>query len=106
MLSPTLISLPFKIMLFVVVDGWTLLIGTLAGAFINDARERDGSRALHAHGHGDDGGPLLLTALVTGLVIACCRRDTDQRGHLSFNTEAPGIGARVVRQRARGFCAR
>jgi flagellar biosynthetic protein FliP len=33
MLSPTLISLPFKIMLFVVVDGWTLLIGTLAGSF-------------------------------------------------------------------------
>ncbi len=33
MLSPALISLPFKIMLFVVVDGWTLLIGTLAGSF-------------------------------------------------------------------------
>jgi flagellar biosynthetic protein FliP len=33
MLSPTLVSLPFKIMLFVVVDGWTLLIGTLAGSF-------------------------------------------------------------------------
>ena len=31
MLSPVLVSLPFKIMLFVVVDGWTLLIGTLAG---------------------------------------------------------------------------
>ena len=33
MLSPVLISLPFKIMLFVVVDGWTLLIGTLASSF-------------------------------------------------------------------------
>jgi flagellar biosynthetic protein FliP len=33
MLSPALVSLPFKIMLFVVVDGWTLLIGTLAGSF-------------------------------------------------------------------------
>ncbi len=33
MLSPMLISLPFKIMLFVLVDGWTLLIGTLAGSF-------------------------------------------------------------------------
>jgi flagellar biosynthetic protein FliP len=33
MLSPTLVSLPFKLMLFVVVDGWTLLIGTLAGSF-------------------------------------------------------------------------
>ena len=33
MLSPSLVSLPFKIMLFVVVDGWTLLIGTLAASF-------------------------------------------------------------------------
>jgi flagellar biosynthesis protein FliP len=33
MLSPVLVSLPFKIMLFVVVDGWTLLVGTLASSF-------------------------------------------------------------------------
>jgi flagellar biosynthetic protein FliP len=33
MLSPMLISLPFKIMLFVMVDGWTLVVGTLASSF-------------------------------------------------------------------------
>lgn len=33
MLSPMLISLPFKLMLFVLVDGWTLLMGTLASSF-------------------------------------------------------------------------
>jgi flagellar biosynthetic protein FliP len=33
MLSPMLVSLPFKIMLFVLVDGWTLLVGTLAASF-------------------------------------------------------------------------
>ncbi|MCO7226105.1 flagellar type III secretion system pore protein FliP [Pleionea sp. CnH1-48] len=33
MLSPLIISLPFKIMLFVLVDGWVLVIGTLAGSF-------------------------------------------------------------------------
>jgi flagellar biosynthetic protein FliP len=33
MLSPMLISLPFKIMLFVMVDGWSLLVGTLASSF-------------------------------------------------------------------------
>ncbi len=33
MLSPMLISLPFKIMLFVVVDGWSLIMGTLASSF-------------------------------------------------------------------------
>lgn len=33
MLSPMIISLPFKIMLFVLVDGWTLVISTLASSF-------------------------------------------------------------------------
>ena len=33
MLSPMIISLPFKIMLFVLVDGWALIIGTLASSF-------------------------------------------------------------------------
>jgi len=33
MLSPLIISLPFKIMLFVLVDGWSLIIGTLAASF-------------------------------------------------------------------------
>ncbi len=34
MLSPMMISIPFKILLFVLVDGWTLLMGTLASSFI------------------------------------------------------------------------
>ncbi|WP_339668416.1 flagellar type III secretion system pore protein FliP [Dasania marina] len=33
MLSPVIISLPFKIMLFVMVDGWAMIIGTLAASF-------------------------------------------------------------------------
>ncbi len=33
MLSPMLVSLPFKIMLFVLVDGWTLIMGSLAASF-------------------------------------------------------------------------
>jgi flagellar biosynthetic protein FliP len=33
MLSPVLISLPFKLMLFVLVDGWSLVMGTLASSF-------------------------------------------------------------------------
>ena len=33
MLSPLVISLPFKIMLFVLVDGWALLSGTLASSY-------------------------------------------------------------------------
>jgi flagellar biosynthetic protein FliP len=33
MLSPLIISFPFKIMLFVLVDGWALVVGTLASSF-------------------------------------------------------------------------
>ena len=33
MLSPVLVALPFKIMLFVLADGWNLLIGSLAASF-------------------------------------------------------------------------
>ena len=33
MLSPMIISLPFKIMLFVLVDGWALVLGSLAASF-------------------------------------------------------------------------
>ncbi|MEC5217538.1 flagellar biosynthetic protein FliP [Actimicrobium sp. GrIS 1.19] len=33
MVSPSIVSLPFKLMLFVLVDGWQLLIGSLAQSF-------------------------------------------------------------------------
>ncbi|MFT6260329.1 MAG: flagellar biosynthetic protein FliP [Bermanella sp.] len=33
MLSPVIISLPFKIMLFVLIDGWALVVGTLAASY-------------------------------------------------------------------------
>ena len=33
MLSPVLVALPFKLMLFVLVDGWQLLIGSLSQSF-------------------------------------------------------------------------
>ena len=34
MLSPMIVSLPFKIMLFVLIDGWSLIMGTLAASFV------------------------------------------------------------------------
>jgi flagellar biosynthetic protein FliP len=33
MMSPAIVSLPFKLMLFVLVDGWQLLLGSLAQSF-------------------------------------------------------------------------
>jgi flagellar biosynthetic protein FliP len=39
MMSPVIVALPFKIMLFVLVDGWNLLIGSLVLSFeAHDAR--------------------------------------------------------------------
>ena len=35
MLSPVLIALPFKLMLFVLADGWNLLLGSLAASFVS-----------------------------------------------------------------------
>ncbi|MXO69704.1 flagellar type III secretion system pore protein FliP [Altererythrobacter marinus] len=34
MMSPMLVSLPFKLLLFVLVDGWALLMGSLASSFV------------------------------------------------------------------------
>jgi len=33
MLPPTMISLPLKLLVFVLVDGWNLLVGNLVGSF-------------------------------------------------------------------------
>jgi len=33
MMSPVIVALPFKIMLFVLVDGWNLIIGSIVGSF-------------------------------------------------------------------------
>jgi flagellar biosynthetic protein FliP len=35
MLSPVLVALPFKLMLFVLADGWNLLVGSLAASFVS-----------------------------------------------------------------------
>ena len=33
MLSPVLVALPFKLILFVLADGWNLMIGSLVASF-------------------------------------------------------------------------
>ena len=33
MLSPVLVSLPFKLMLFVLADGWSLLVASMVASF-------------------------------------------------------------------------
>jgi flagellar biosynthetic protein FliP len=34
MLPPVMVSLPFKILLFVMVDGWNLIVGSLVNSFV------------------------------------------------------------------------
>ena len=46
MLSPMVISFPFKIMLFVMVDGWALVMSTIAGAFMRRNNTRTRRRTL------------------------------------------------------------
>jgi flagellar biosynthetic protein FliP len=36
MLPPILVSVPFKILLFIMVDGWTLVVGSLLESFVTD----------------------------------------------------------------------
>jgi len=33
MVSPAIVALPFKLMLFVLVDGWQLILGSLVESF-------------------------------------------------------------------------
>lgn len=45
MLPPVLISLPFKLLLFVLVDGWQLVVGSLMQSFVRDTRGGGGVEA-------------------------------------------------------------
>lgn len=47
MLPPVLISLPFKLLLFVLVDGWTLVVGSLLESFALEG-PRDSAHAVQA----------------------------------------------------------
>jgi flagellar biosynthetic protein FliQ len=105
MLSPLIISLPFKIMLFVLVDGWSLVM-THAGRQLLSPDDR----ALLRHGSfmspedvlqvGNQAmwmaillaAPILLTALVIGLVIGMVQAATQiQEMTLSFIPKLLGI---------------
>ena len=34
MLPPTVLSLPFKVLFFVLIDGWSLMVGSLVRSFV------------------------------------------------------------------------
>ena len=104
MLSPVLISLPFKIMLFVLVDGWALVMGTLAASFYSMTPEivmTIGQHALEMTLLLS--APLLLTALVVGLLVGMFQAATQiNEMTLSFIPKLLGMAAVAGRSPARG----
>ena len=67
MLPPVVVSLPFKLLVFVLMDGWGLLVAGLVMGSHDHRRCRAGQQALWTS---LCGGPLLLTALVVGTLVS------------------------------------
>ena len=98
MLSPVLVALPFKLMLFVLADGWNLLMGSLANSFARgDAMTPEfvltrGQEALTLLLMVSL--PLLLVVLVVGLVVSIVQAITQiHEGHAVLRPEAGGGAA-------------
>ena len=78
MMSPTLVSLPFKLLLFVLVDGWALLMGSLAASF----EWMDGCGACSALADrmlwvtALVAAPILIASLAVGLVVGLVQAAT------------------------------
>ena len=81
MVPPATIALPFKLMLFVLVDGWQLLVGSLAQSFYS-LRGKMTTESVMMMGTEAMkvalalAAPLLLVALVTGLIISILQAAT------------------------------
>ena len=112
MLSPVLVALPFKLMLFVLADGWNLLLGSLAASFCCSADPDYRSHAMDAQQVFTSASracylllmvsaPVLLTVLGVGL-----RRQhlpgghADPRGDAVVRAEARRRGRGARRRRA------
>lgn len=74
MLPPVLISLPFKLMLFVMVDGWSLIVGSLLESFV---QEGDAVRAS------------ATTAILLPLMLLMRFRDPDPHPELNLENPSP-----------------
>ena len=108
MLPPVFISLPFKILLFVLVDGWNLVTGSLVESFhmmnqdivVSLDRRRDGASRMKV------ALPMLLVGLVVGLVVSVFQAVTQiQEQTLSFIPKILGPRRGASRSPARGCSA-
>ena len=106
MLPPVMISLPFKILLFVLVDGWGLIITSLIQSY---ARYRMNANAvldicLQAMIVAAKlSAPVLVTALVVGLRhLAAAVDHADAGSHAVLRAQGRGRGRRPARSAATG----
>ena len=98
MLPPVLVSLPFKLLLFVLVDGWALIVSSLVNSCVimNEAyvvelaTQLMWTAAMLA-------APILLTALLVGLAVSLFQGLTSlQDQTLSFVPKIIGVGIALV----------
>lgn len=69
MLPPVLISLPFKLLLFVLVDGWTLVVGSLMQSFVTRPTPISPAPATTTQLLADPHATTLLTQITSALHI-------------------------------------
>ena len=100
MLPPTFISLPFKILLFVLVDGWDLVTNSLVQSFHWSAMNQDTVVNLATQAMSlalKIAGPLLLVGLVIGLLVSIFQAVTQiQEQSLSFIPKIVGVAVLIV----------
>lgn len=106
MVPPATISLPFKLMLFVLVDGWQLLLGSLAQSFYS--QPPTGEREMTPESVMALGteamkvalalaAPLLLAALISGLVVSLLQAATQiNEMTLSFIPKILAVVATII----------
>ena len=92
-LPPAMISAPFKILLFVLVDGWNLVVGSLMKSFLDDNMNPQFGRPprwASADGRLLDCAPLLIISFVLSIVINLIQIATSMQDPASVRCRAWG----------------
>jgi flagellar biosynthetic protein FliP len=98
MLSPMIISMPIKLMLFVLIDGWTLLMASLANSFVFEGVSMDTASVVDLARQAlwmtmIISGPLLGVGLIVGLVVGIFQAATSiNEQTLSFIPKILAVG--------------
>ena len=108
MLPPAMISLPFKLLLFVLVDGWSLVVQSLVTSFRAECLTLSSpiSLATPSCSPCSIAAPMLLVALLVGLTVSVLQAVTQiQEQTLVVRAEAPRRRASMFLLALRGSCS-